>query len=178
MKLAEKCKGRVSNMFDVKQNTTDKRPTKPSVLSVPTGYRWSNNSCTYHAVLFVLYNTWHLNDTSHSVDFTELRNHWINIATLAFKKHTLGEYTLEEVRDYLRRALHREYPSQFIFGQNMSVEALMMRLLHTGDTFSTDDYNLSVSMWTDYTDFYATMLLSVSAFNCSVTMEDTITVLR
>ncbi len=147
MKASEKRKGRASDTFDLKQTMSDKRAAittgpvvHPSSTNIPVGCKWSNNSCAYDVVLFVLYNLWTCDDGRFAAGFAELHNKWLDMATSSFKKYTLGHYSLEDVRDYLRRALHREYPSIFVFGRNTSVEALLMKLLHGSDTFSSEEY--------------------------------------
>ncbi|PBK91907.1 hypothetical protein ARMGADRAFT_899131, partial [Armillaria gallica] len=140
MKPAEKHKGHTSDTFDSKQAAMDKRAARSIAPNMPAGCEWSNNSCAYDAVLFILYNMWRSDDTQYSIEYMELHNQWLDMATASFRRHMLGEYSLEEVRDYIRRALHHEYPSDFVFGRNTSVKALMMQLLCCGDTFSSDTY--------------------------------------
>ncbi|SJL01000.1 uncharacterized protein ARMOST_04314 [Armillaria ostoyae] len=123
------------------QTAFDKCLTPLSAYITPAGCKWSNNSCAYNTVLFVLYNLWRPDDVQYTAVFGLLCNQWLDMAMTSFKRHSNGKYTLEEVRDYLRRALHREYPALFMFGGNTSVKALMMRLLWTSDTFSSDDYH-------------------------------------
>ncbi|KAK0465726.1 hypothetical protein IW261DRAFT_1574876 [Armillaria novae-zelandiae] len=143
MKPSEKRKGRASDTFNQRHIAPDKRSHVPSdwynPLAEPVGCSWSNNSCAYDAVTFVLYNTWNADQDGIGVDFAELGNRWMDLSTAAFRKFTLGEYMLEEVRDYLRRALSREYPGEFIFGANTSIEALTMRMFRSNGIFSVSD---------------------------------------
>ncbi|KAK0226756.1 hypothetical protein EDD85DRAFT_795078 [Armillaria nabsnona] len=45
----------------------------------------------------------------------------------SFMRHLNGQYTLEEVRDYFREHLNREFPASFVFGTEMSAEAVMLK---------------------------------------------------
>ncbi|PBL04584.1 hypothetical protein ARMGADRAFT_1071027 [Armillaria gallica] len=85
MKPAEKRKGRASDTFDSKQAATDKHAARSVAPNMPAGCKWSNNSCAYDAVLFILYNMWRSDDTRYSIE-----------------RHMLGEYSLEE--EYQRRS--------------------------------------------------------------------------
>ncbi|KAK0468779.1 hypothetical protein IW261DRAFT_1345806, partial [Armillaria novae-zelandiae] len=140
---SEKQKGWASDMFDQWHITPDKRSHVPSdwynPLAEPVGCSWSNNSCAYDAVTFVLYNTWNADQDGIGVDFAELGNRWMDLSTAAFQKFTLGEYMLEEVRDYLRHSLSREYPGEFVFGANTSIEALTMRMFRSNGIFPVSD---------------------------------------
>ncbi|KAK0452175.1 uncharacterized protein EV420DRAFT_1645817 [Desarmillaria tabescens] len=115
MKAAEKHKGRASDTFDIKQtipdkcivqgqasdtifkqSMQDKHIMQGSVPVSPAGCKWSNNSCTYDAVLFVLYNLWKSDEAKYTTSFAHLRNRWMDMASLSFKKYIKGEYNLEE----------------------------------------------------------------------------------
>ncbi|KAK0461529.1 hypothetical protein IW261DRAFT_1576832 [Armillaria novae-zelandiae] len=130
-------------MFDQRHIAPDKRSHVPSdwynPLAEPVGCSWSNNSCAYNTVTFVLYNTWNADQDGIGADFAELGNRWMDLSTMAFRKFTLREYMLEEVQDYLRCSLSREYPGEFVFGANTSVEALTMRMFRSNGIFSVSD---------------------------------------
>ncbi|KAK0222358.1 hypothetical protein IW262DRAFT_1270748, partial [Armillaria fumosa] len=111
--------GRASDTFDEKQNLPIKRvheQSQSSEQTLPIGCKWSANSCAYDAVIFILFNAWNSSRSECSVSFSELGNKWLDMATAYFEKFCRREYTLEQVQDYLRCALHREYPSEFVFG--------------------------------------------------------------
>ncbi|PBK63104.1 hypothetical protein ARMSODRAFT_1024394 [Armillaria solidipes] len=135
MKPPEKRKGRTSETFDLKQSTVDKRiavsrkaepvlgsnhvPLQPVTQPYrPVGCRWSNNSCAFNATIFVLYNMWCAAPPEYKDALANFDNPWLRVMTTSFKKFIDGHYTLEEVRDYLRRGLHREFPNIFTFGTN------------------------------------------------------------
>ncbi len=145
MKVAEKRKGRASDTCDLKQNNPDKRAATitTSTLSSsvePVGCKWSSNSCAYDATIFVLYNLWCSDTRRYSAEFGEFQNQWMDMDATSFQRHKLGEYPLEDVRDYIRRALHREYPNGFVFGRNTSVEVITTKIFHSTDTFTTVEY--------------------------------------
>ncbi|KAK0449808.1 uncharacterized protein EV420DRAFT_1275084, partial [Desarmillaria tabescens] len=135
----------IHESLNVRNVTPMKAAEKRKVPVSPAGCKWSNNSCAYDAVLFVLYNLWKSDEAKYTASFAHLRNRWMDMASSSFKKYAKGEYNLEEVRDYIRRALHREYPTVFVFGRNMSVEAVMMTLLRTDVTFLSDDFVVAVA---------------------------------
>ncbi|KAK0432436.1 hypothetical protein EV421DRAFT_1719531 [Armillaria borealis] len=130
MKPAEKRRGRASDTFDEKQYTSDKRhatdDTTQSTLR-PVGCKWSNNSCPYDATLFVLYNMWRTNPTEWTAAFESVGNPRLVLLAESFRKYVDKLYTLEEVRDYVRRRMHRDYPAVFVFGVETSVEAVMTK---------------------------------------------------
>ncbi|PBK83922.1 hypothetical protein ARMGADRAFT_1088900 [Armillaria gallica] len=145
MKVAEKCsKGRASDTFDLKQNNHDKHAvittSTPSSSVEPAGCKSSSNSCAYDATIFVLYNLWCSDMRRYSAEFREFQNQWMEMAAASFQQHKLDEYPLEDFRDYIRRALHREYPNVFVFGRNTSVEVITTKIFHTTDTFTTVEY--------------------------------------
>ncbi|SJL13220.1 uncharacterized protein ARMOST_16659 [Armillaria ostoyae] len=153
MKPAEKRKGRASDTFDLKHNTSDKRflasgtPTgdvpSTAVISAsrPAGCKWSNNSCPFDSTLFVVYNLWRIDPAAWTVAFNSFGNQWLDILAESFNKHIEKLYTLEEVKDYVRRKMHREYPRVFVFGQEMSVEAVMMKWSEHKQVFAEVDLN-------------------------------------
>ncbi|SJL16899.1 uncharacterized protein ARMOST_20429 [Armillaria ostoyae] len=153
MKPAEKWKGRASDTFDLKHNTSDKRfltsgtPTgdvpSTAVISAswPAGCKWSNNSCPFDSTLFVLYNLWRIDPAAWTVAFNSFGNQWLDILAESFNKHVEKLYTLEEVRDYVRCKMHREYPRVFVFGQETSVEAVMMKWSEHKQVFVEVDLN-------------------------------------
>ncbi len=154
MKPAEKRKGRVSDTFDAKHVVADKRPVidvpryisnrirsgciEPQVER-PVGCKWSNNSCPFDSSIFVLYNMWRVNPAVWSDKFRSFGNTWLDLSAESFTNHISGLYTLEEVRDYVRRKMHRAFPRVFVFGQETSVEAVMMRWVTHQNAFSEVD---------------------------------------
>ncbi|SJL05834.1 uncharacterized protein ARMOST_09170 [Armillaria ostoyae] len=156
MKPSEKRKDRVSDTFDAKQVTADKH----SVINVPgcisdrahmdppmerpIGCKWSNNSCPFDSSIFVLYNMWRINPAVWSYEFRSYGNTWLDLLAESFNKHLIGLYTLEEVRDYVRRKMHRAFPGVFVFGQETSVEAVMMRWVTHQHAFSEVDVTCRV----------------------------------
>ncbi len=156
MKPSEKRKGRTSETFDLKQSNVDKcitvrKPESDSGYTPvqshpvahpyrPAGCRWSNNSCTFDATIFVLFNVWHAAPPEYKDALANFDNLWIRVMITSFKKFVDGLYTLEEVRDYLRRGLHREFPNLFVFGVNTSAEAVLMKWCRGPGTFATISY--------------------------------------
>jgi hypothetical protein len=79
----------------------------------------------------MLYNIW-LDDTvAHSEAFEMLNNRFLGLLAGSFRRHLEGEYTLEEVRDYLRRSLQRFDPVCFAWGIYTSVHSVVDNILMT-----------------------------------------------
>jgi hypothetical protein len=100
-------------------------------ISVPTGTRWRNNSCAYDAVVSILYAIWLDDDISRSEAFKELNAKFLGAMAEDFQEHVAGKYTLEDVRDFLRRRLYHAAPHLFPWNRDTSVHSMMDYLLQT-----------------------------------------------
>ncbi len=87
----------------------------------------------------MLYNMWRDNLTAWSDEFRTFGNAWLGLLAESFNKHVSGLYTLEEVRDYVRRKMHRAFPRVFVFSEETSVEAIMTRWVTHQHAFSEVD---------------------------------------
>ncbi len=140
MKPSIKRKGRVSDTgmtysddkLQLKQNPhtiMTSQVTSTSLESIiPQGCHWYNNSCAYDAVIFILYNIWASDIDYFSVKFGELSSEWLGLMSDSFKKNIHKQYTLEQIRDYIRRRLCNVYPDYFKFGANASVEGIFSKI--------------------------------------------------
>ncbi|KAF8867602.1 hypothetical protein BD779DRAFT_1464056 [Infundibulicybe gibba] len=114
------------------------RPSKRNVSTsashaggAPRGTQWRDNSCAYDAIVTILYNIWN--------DECDLWTGWLNsinrecLGVLAngLRNHQRGLYSLEGVRDYFRRTLHRLAPETFPWGGYTSVHQILDRTLKT-----------------------------------------------
>ncbi|KAK0235583.1 hypothetical protein EDD85DRAFT_791055 [Armillaria nabsnona] len=150
MKPSEKRKGRVSDTFDLKQDTVDKHiavnntttPRSTEVASLLSCW-WSNNSCAYDVAVYVLYNTWRTAAQGYKDALCDFENPWLNILVTSFTRHVNGQYTLEEVRDYFRRRLNRAFPTSFVFGRETSAEAVMLKWCSGTIAFDSIHYTCS-----------------------------------
>ncbi|PBK84052.1 hypothetical protein ARMGADRAFT_890831, partial [Armillaria gallica] len=86
-----------------------------------------NNSCAYDITVYVLYNTWCIASQDYKNALRKFESPWLNILVTSFTKYSNRQYTLEEVRDYFRQHLNREFPASFVFGTEMSAEAVMLK---------------------------------------------------
>src|ERR1700723_4563653 len=92
-----------------------------STLYMPKGTRWSNNSCAYDPIVTILYNIW-LDDTvAQSAAFKSIGLRFMGLLADSFKRHTEGEYSLEEVQDYLRCSLQNFDATCCAWGEYASV---------------------------------------------------------
>ena len=98
---------------------------------MPKGICWSNNSCAYDPTVSILYNIWLDNPVEQSEAFELLSNRFLGLLARSFRLHLEGEYTLEEVRDYLRRALQHFDPARFAWGMYTSVHSVVDNILMT-----------------------------------------------
>ncbi|PBK81842.1 hypothetical protein ARMGADRAFT_1090907 [Armillaria gallica] len=143
MKPAEKRKGRISDTFDAKQEGTQKRANDSvtrqdsSMHLVPVGCKWSNNSCTYDATMFVLFNMWNANHAGLASDVEAIGNEWLQLVMRSFRTFKDGLYTLEEVRDHTRRKLHRDFPTVFVYGRETGAEAVMLKMMTSPTVFAS-----------------------------------------
>ncbi|PBK94436.1 hypothetical protein ARMGADRAFT_927792, partial [Armillaria gallica] len=94
-----------------------------------------NNSCAYDATIFILFNLWNVKNHACGVSLGMEDNTWMQMLGALFAKFSRHEYTLEVVRDYFRRQLHREFPNVFVFSRFISIESIMMKLLKGDNPF-------------------------------------------
>ncbi|KAK0430070.1 hypothetical protein EV421DRAFT_1722045 [Armillaria borealis] len=125
---------------------------------VPTGCRWTNNSCAYDALFFILYNMWLTDPIYFTANFHSLNSEWLGLISETFQKHLCKEYTLEQVRDYIRCKLCNAYPNHFTFGHNTSVEGLISKIF-TSQVVFNKSYRICSN---DHQSHF------VESFNCSL----------
>ncbi len=98
--------------------------------SVPAGCTWASNSCPYDSILFVLANAWKSKPVEIKDSFADINAEWFGSLAEALYAHIEGSwsrYSLEQVRDFMRRKLHRAYPTVFVYGRETSPSAIMER---------------------------------------------------
>ena len=109
--------------------------TRTSNPASPRGLQWSNNSCAFDAVMSILYNVWLDNVTERTVQFKNINNEYLGQIADGFSQTTAqgtaSAYTLEEVREFLRRRLHRANPTVFAWGRYTGIQNIMDYLLAT-----------------------------------------------
>jgi hypothetical protein len=101
------------------------------LIVTPYSVQWFNNSCAYDSVISILFNLWNEDKIRWSTCFAELNQTYLLTLSNAFHRHVAGEYNLYEVREFLRRTLHRDSPDQFQWGELTSVHALFDYILKT-----------------------------------------------
>ena len=99
----------------------------------PRGLQWSNNSCAFNAVLSVLYNIWQDNATERTVQFKNINVEYLGWIADGFLQTRVRDtaYTLEEVRDSVRRSLQRADPAVFPWGEYTGIQYILDYLLGT-----------------------------------------------
>ena len=105
----------------------------PAPMGNPRGLQWSNNSCAFDAVLSILYNLWQDNATERSVQFKDINDVYLGQIVDGFSQTGLRDpaYTLEEVRDFMRRSLQRADPVAFPWGGYTGIQYILDYLLGT-----------------------------------------------
>jgi hypothetical protein len=133
LRSASKRKISGSSMAPRKKKLKTNHITDSSVHGsvMPKGTRWSNNSCAYDPTVSILYSIWLDDPAAHSEAFEMLNNRFLGLLARSFRLHLEGEYTLEEVRDYLRRSLQRFDPARFAWGMYTSVHSVVDNILMT-----------------------------------------------
>ena len=118
-----------NNPSKVVSNTTEHR----TPIGSPTGLKWSNNSCAYDAVLSVLYNVWQDDATKRTVQFKDINNEYLGQIADGFSQTRIRDrdtaYTLEEVRDSMRRRLQIVDPAAFPWGRYTGIQYILDCLL-------------------------------------------------
>ena len=128
--------------YDSTSSSTD---TSDAVLrlDLPLGSRWSNNSCAYDAVFVVLFNIWRENPRLTSTSWRTLQSELLDLLITSFESHnsipgTSQRFSLEEIRDYVRRRLAR-ISTEFIFGRYSSVHSIVERFFRTSGPVTISD---------------------------------------
>ena len=105
----------------------------------PRGLQWSNNSCAFDAVLSILYNLWQDNATERSVQIKDINDVYLGQIVDGFSQTGLRDpaYTLEEVRDFMRRSLQRTDPATFPWGGYTGIQYILDYLLETGHSVTS-----------------------------------------
>ena len=108
-------------------STTDHR----APIGSPRGLQWSNNSCAFDAILSVLYNIWVDNATERTVQFKDVNDEYLGQLADDFSqtRHQGGAYTLEELRDSMRRRLQTADPAAFPWGGYTGIQCVLDYLL-------------------------------------------------
>ncbi len=108
-----------------------------SIASFPSGCKWYNNSCPYDSILFVLANTWKSDPVRYAECFEGINIEWMGELSKSLQLHIEGKYSLEQVRDFMRRKLHREFPGVFIYGKETSPGAIIEKWFTSSTPFMT-----------------------------------------
>ena len=125
-----------------KATTESGTPNKPSKadsnttehhapIGNPRGLKWSNNSCEFDAILAVLFNIWQEDAMERTVQFKDVNEEYLGQIVDGFSQTSLRDtgYTLEEVRDFLRRRLQRADPVAFPWGGYAGIQYIFDYLL-------------------------------------------------
>ncbi|SJL18287.1 uncharacterized protein ARMOST_21872 [Armillaria ostoyae] len=102
-------------------------PTGPDERRVPIGCAWASNSCPYDVVLFILINIWKRDPAVFTDGFSDMNEDWMGTLASSLSDHHKGVYSVEQVRDFLRRKLHRSFPEVFVYSRETSASAIVER---------------------------------------------------
>jgi hypothetical protein len=131
-------------------DSDDDDESKPIRLNIPLGTRWQNNSCAYDAIITILFNIWRDDAISETNSWAELQCELLDSLTQGFRKHEdipvtvasnsmrVPTFTLEQIRDFIRRRLAR-FSAEFTFGRYASVHSATEQLLKTCEPVTTSD---------------------------------------
>ena len=61
--------------------------SEQSLVNIPMGTHWQNNSCAYNAVLIILFNVWWEDPDAIQVDWQELQSVQLNELLSTFQSH-------------------------------------------------------------------------------------------
>ncbi|KAF8875567.1 hypothetical protein BD779DRAFT_1450055 [Infundibulicybe gibba] len=106
---------------------------------IPVGTKWEDNSCAYDVVVTILFNIWREDGIVWTEKFNVLNGELMGLLATGFMNHISGRYTLEDVRNYFRRALHRSAPGRFVWGQFASVHSIIDCVLRTREPILSSD---------------------------------------
>ncbi len=106
-------------------------------LADPVSCAWYNNSCPFDSLIFVIANVWRSDPRKYSKSFSEINSIWMGNLSTSLTSYTEGKYSLEQVRDYMRRKLHREFSSTFIYGKETSPGAVAEKWFTSQTPFMT-----------------------------------------
>ncbi|KAF8873468.1 hypothetical protein BD779DRAFT_1652008 [Infundibulicybe gibba] len=114
------------------------RPKKRDISSTatpatetPIGTQWRNNSCAYDTVISLFYNIWKGDATYWSSAFQGLNSEFLGPMAEGFASRDMGRYSLDDVRDFIRRRLNHSAPHMFQWGELTSVNAILNYVLAT-----------------------------------------------
>ena len=119
-----------SNRSKADLNTTEHH----APMGNPRGLQWNNNSCAFDAILAVLFNIWQDDATERTAQFKDVNEEYLGRIVDGFsntRPRSSTNYTLEEVRDFLRQRLQRADPVTFPWGGYAGIQQILDYLLNT-----------------------------------------------
>ena len=123
--FAPTCQQKKKKMAHIIHNTPD------ITFDIPMGTQWRNNSCAYDAVVSSLFSIWKDDPILHLKSFKDLNDQYLGSMADGFTRHVTGEFTLNDVRDFIRRKLQRSAPNNFSWGEETSVHCVLDHLLNS-----------------------------------------------
>lgn len=106
-------------------NQNDYHPT-----FVPIGFKWSNNSCAFDALLTILYSIWNTSPEQWALKYREFNSESMQLLGTIFHNISTNNYTiLETERDKFRHNMANMNPTRFAFGQFISATEIAECLL-------------------------------------------------
>lgn len=105
---------------------------------IPIGCLWNDNSCAYDTVITMLYNIWL--DCPPGATFPEMKNILFRTCVKNFAYINHSQERLVELREYVRRYLHDQRPSEFTYGSYASVCSLLEMMMEGDNNTSKITY--------------------------------------
>ncbi|KAF8903080.1 hypothetical protein CPB84DRAFT_1678290 [Gymnopilus junonius] len=117
----QKQKRKHSTEDSVKKTKRQKRTSaiqlpSPHHCLVPTGMKWSNNSCAYDSVFTLLLSIWTEDQHRWKSFFTSVGNQFLTALHKGFLLHERNQKSLEDTRDNIRHRLQALNPATMSFG--------------------------------------------------------------
>ena len=77
--------------------------------------------------MFILANVWKQNSAKCTAGFMNLNTEWMRMLVDALKAHKGEKYNLEQIKDIIKRKLHRAHPNVFTYKRESSLCTIMER---------------------------------------------------
>ena len=92
---------------------------------------WRSNSCTYDAVLTILFNMWTESPVVRTEQFIALNSDYLSSLATSFSEYRDILGGLDKCHDILHHCLQRAWPRIFAWGEESSVHSLLEALLES-----------------------------------------------
>ncbi|KAF9488381.1 hypothetical protein BDN71DRAFT_1353349, partial [Pleurotus eryngii] len=117
----------------VKFSTSTSLDAHPAIHHlIPIGCQWSDNSYAYDTVISLLYHVW-LDKPSSVTTFMEMSSSLFPVLLKCFEQVNHSQHWLTDTCEYVRQALSVQRPSEFWYGEYVSVSSILDVLFSAKD---------------------------------------------